>query len=164
MGFSLQCTYQALEELGTGKRTPFFTKIQDMFGTLVWDSCPCRTQLGKIYPFMYTLGCIHYEQSISRMIYLPARQFSNENIKILCIFNANTEHCVQSTQCMHLFYYVRLWSQRGTYGINVLGWYSETGFHICMDRNFVCFAKSSYWSLPFCADLLIYEINYRGFK
>ncbi len=48
----------------------------------------------------------------------------------------------------------------------VRGCYSETGFHIGMDRNFVCFWRrhNCNWSLPFCADLLIYEINYWVFK
>ncbi len=42
------------------------------------------------------------------------------------------------------------------------GCYSETGLHIVMDRNFVCSWRSHNcnWYLPFCADLLIYEINY----
>ncbi len=46
------------------------------------------------------------------------------------------------------------------------GCYSETGLHIVMDRNFVCLWRSHNcnWSLPFCADLLIYEINYWVFK
>ncbi len=46
------------------------------------------------------------------------------------------------------------------------GCYSETGFHIGMDRNFVCLWRrhNCNWSLPFCADLLIYEINYWVFK
>jgi hypothetical protein len=48
----------------------------------------------------------------------------------------------------------------------VLGCYSQTGFHIVMDGNFVCLWRrhNCNWSLPFCADLLIYEINYWGFK
>ncbi len=51
-------------------------------------------------------------------------------------------------------------------GRKKLGWYSETGFHIGMDRNFVCLCRkhNCNWSLPFCADLLIYEINYWVFK
>ncbi len=46
------------------------------------------------------------------------------------------------------------------------GWYSQTGFRIGMNRNFVCLWRrhNCNWSLPFCAYLLIYEINYRGFK
>jgi hypothetical protein len=71
-----------------------------MFGTRVWDSCPCVTQLGKIYHICTHLDAYINKQSISRMISLPARQFSKANIYILCIFNANTEHCVQSTQHM----------------------------------------------------------------
>jgi hypothetical protein len=47
-----------------------------------------------------------------------------------------------------------------------LGCYSETGGHIVMDRNFVCLWRrhNCNGSLPFCADLLIYEINYLVFK
>ena len=52
----------------------------------------------------------------------------------------------------------------------LLGWYSETEFHIDMDRNFVCLCcrhncrrqvidLSLFW-----ADLLIYDINYWVFK
>ncbi len=39
---------------------------------------------------------------------------------------------------------------------------SERGFHIGMDSNFVCLRRrhNCNWSLPFYADLLIYEINY----
>ncbi len=42
------------------------------------------------------------------------------------------------------------------------GCYSETGIHIVMDLNFVCLWRrhNCNWSLPFCAYLLIYEINY----
>ncbi len=47
-----------------------------------------------------------------------------------------------------------------------LGWYSEAGFHIGMGRNFVCLwhRHNCNWSLPFCAHLLIYKINYWVFK
>ncbi len=40
--------------------------------------------------------------------------------------------------------------------------YSEMRFHISMDRNADCLWRrhNCNWSLPFCADLLIYEINY----
>ncbi len=40
-----------------------------------------------------------------------------------------------------------------------LGCYSETGFHIGMDRNFVCLWRRHNWnwSLPFCADFLIWN-------
>ncbi len=34
----------------------------------------------------------------------------------------------------------------------------------CLFMTQIQLQKSSYWSLPFCADLLIYEINYWGFK
>ncbi len=53
-----------------------------------------------------------------------------------------------------------------TFLIMVLGCYSEAGFHIGMDRNFVCLWRrhNCHWSLPFCADLLIFEINYWAFK
>ncbi len=46
--------------------------------------------------------------------------------------------------------------------IHVQGCYSETGFHIGMDLNFDCLwhRHNCNLSLPFCADLLIYEINY----
>ncbi len=40
--------------------------------------------------------------------------------------------------------------------------HSETGFRIGMGRNFVCLWRrhNCNWSLPFCAEILIYEINY----
>jgi hypothetical protein len=46
------------------------------------------------------------------------------------------------------------------------GCYSETGVQIAMERNFVCLWRrhNCNWSLPFCADLMIYEINYWVFK
>ena len=36
----------------------------------------------------------------------------------------------------------------------IQGWYSETGYHIGMDRNFVCLwgRHNCNWSLPFCTD------------
>ncbi len=46
------------------------------------------------------------------------------------------------------------------------GCYSETGFHIGMDRNFVCLWRrhNCNCSLLFCANLLTFEINYWVFK
>jgi hypothetical protein len=48
----------------------------------------------------------------------------------------------------------------------IQGCYSDTGFHIVIDRNFVCLWRSHNCNraFPFCADLLIYEINYRVLK
>ncbi len=48
-----------------------------------------------------------------------------------------------------------------------LGCYSETGVHIVMEILSVDGAECRHnwnWSLPVCADLLIYEINYCVFK
>ncbi len=45
----------------------------------------------------------------------------------------------------------------------IQGCYSETGVHIVMDRNFVCLWRRHNCNRslpPFCADLLIHEINY----
>ncbi len=52
--------------------------------------------------------------------------------------------------------------KHGASWLEARGCYSETGFHIGMDRNFVCLWRrhNCNWSLPFCADLLTYEINY----
>ncbi len=57
--------------------------------------------------------------------------------------------------------------QSSTFSIvSAQGCYSETVLHIGMGRNFVCLwhRRNCNWSLPFSADILIYEINYWVFK
>ncbi len=80
------------------------------------------------------------------------------------------EPMIYTAPCVMFFVAGRFipWGRGGGWVLEISSFvgYSETGFHIGMDGNFVCLWRrhNCNWSLPFCADLLIYEINYWVFK
>ncbi len=93
--------------------------------------------------------------------------------------NPNHSRFLAPTDCLKTPAQILLWvlahvsdpyllgnKSQGSAVLQSLGCYSETGFHIGMNRNFVCLWRRHNCNgpLPFYADLLIYDINYWVFK